>query len=67
MKINKCKWFGHMWVPVFIKGTFNNLETKFISCYCERCNKGYKEVMKINDIARNREYGTYSEKYFDKE
>ena len=47
MKINKCKWFGHKWIPVFIKGKYNDLETKFISCYCCRCNKGFN---------RNRNY-----------
>jgi hypothetical protein len=67
MKINKCKWFGHKWIPVFIKGTYNDLETKFISCYCERCGKGFKEVTQINNLAKNSKYGTYSEKYFDKE
>ena len=67
MKIDKCKWFGHKWKPVFIKGKYNGLETKFISCYCERCNKGFKEVRVINDLAEDRKYGTYSEKYFDSE
>jgi len=67
MKINKCKWFGHKWIPVFIKGKYNDLETKFISCYCGRCNKGFEEVGIINDLAKDRQYGTYSEKYFDRE
>jgi len=66
MKIDKCKLLGHRWVPVFIKGTYNGKEVKFIACHCERCNKGKKEMSGIIDLAVNRKYGTYSEKYFDK-
>jgi len=64
-KGKKCKRKGHKWVPMFIKGTYNNKVVKFIACYCERCNKGWDEAGDINEIAINREYGTYAEKYFD--
>jgi len=66
LKINKCKLFGHKWVPVFIKGEYNGKFIKFIACYCDRCNKGYNEVFGINEVAINREFGTYSEEYFNK-
>ena len=52
--------------PIFIKGEYNNSTIKFIACFCERCRKGYNEAHEINDATNNREFGTYSEKYFDK-
>ena len=64
MRINKCKWLGHKWTPIFIKGVYNGVQVKFITCYCERCDKGFKETGIINNLAKNREYGTYCEKYF---
>jgi len=66
MKIDKCKLFGHKWTPVFIKGKYNGEVVKFISCFCDRCGKGYDEVHNINKVAENREFGTYSEKYFNR-
>ncbi len=66
MKVDKCKLFGHKWMPVYIKGDYNGKTVKFIACYCDRCRKGYNEAQDINQSAENREYGTYSEKYFDK-
>ena len=65
--MTKCEFFGHKWVPVFIKGEYNGEIIKFISCYCNRCRKGYDESLSITKAAINREYGTYSEKYFDKD
>jgi len=64
--MNKCKFFGHKWLPVYIKGKYNGKTIKFIGCYCDRCRKGYDEVLEINTAAIDMEYGTYSEKYFDK-
>ena len=66
MKIDKCKLFGHKWTPLFIKGKYNGKVIKFIACFCQRCNKGYNEVHDINEAAIDREFGTYSEKYFDR-
>lgn len=62
-----CKFFGHKWNPVFVKGEYNNIPVKFIGCYCERCRKGYHELL-YNCVGKltKQEYGTYSEKYFDK-
>lgn len=65
MKIDKCKLFGHKWIPVFIKGEYNGRTVKFIACFCDRCNKGYDEVHQITASAINKEFGTYSENYFD--
>lgn len=64
MKINWCKILGHNWVPVFIKGVYNKRMIKFVGCYCQRCSKGEKEVNELNEIAINRQYGTYNERYF---
>lgn len=68
MRINRCKWFGHKWVPVFIKGEFNGIPVKFIGCYCSRleCEKGDKELRQTNNSLTKREYGTHYEEYFDK-
>ena len=63
--MKRCKFFGHKWIPVFIKGEYNGKVVKFIGCYCERCYKGKNEIHQINLAAKNLEYGTYSEKYFD--
>jgi hypothetical protein len=60
-----CKWIGHKFVPVYIKGEYNGKVLKFIGTYCDRCGKGQSELHKINNAAINREYGTYSEQYFD--
>lgn len=65
MKLN-CKFFGHKWEPVFIKGEYNGIKVKFIGCYCRRCRKGYNELINAERLLTKREYGTYSEKYFDK-
>jgi len=65
-RTKKCKWFGHHWVPVFCKGAFNEIEVKFITCYCARCGKGHAEMIDMQESMTNREYNTYSEKYFDK-
>ena len=64
--MKKCKFWGHKWLPVYIKGEYNGTVVKFIACYCSRCRKGYDEALDINKVAINTEYGTYSEKYFDK-
>ena len=64
MKINWCKIIGHRWEPVFIKGTYNGGTRKFILCQCKRCGLGEEEVQQIGDLAVNRFYFTYSEKYF---
>jgi hypothetical protein len=61
-----CKWLGHKLVPVFIKGQYNGKTVKFIACFCERCKKGENELYDIHNAAINREYGTYSESYFDR-
>jgi len=66
MKMDKCKLFGHKWMPLFIKGEYNGKTIKFIACYCKRCQKGYNEVININEVAENKEFGTYNEKYFDR-
>ena len=63
----KCKFWGHKWTPVFIKGEYNGKTIKFIACYCERCKKGHEEAVFITLAAKNREYGTYSEKYFEED
>jgi len=63
--MDKCKWFGHKWLPVYIKGEYNGKTIKFISCYCDRCRKGYDESLAINNAAINRKFGTYSERYFN--
>ena len=65
MKNWKCKIFGHKWTPVFIKAEYNGEVVRFIACQCERCNKGYDGAHKINQVGKNRRFGTYSEKYFD--
>ena len=59
-----CRLKGHKWTPAFIKGEYNGEVVKFIACSCSRCNTGSDELSKINNLAINREYGTYSEKYF---
>lgn len=66
MKINKCKWFGHKWVPIFIKGELNGVPIKFIGCYCDRCEKGEKELHDVNNKLTKREYGTHHEEYFER-
>ena len=63
--MDKCKWFGHKWLPVYIKGEYNSKTIKFISCYCSRCLKGYDESLAINEAAINIKFGTYNEKYFN--
>jgi len=65
--MNKCKFWGHKWIPVYIKGEYNGTVTKFIACYCKRCRKGYNEALAIDMVAKNREYGTYNEKYFNED
>ena len=64
-KYNSCKYRWHKWIPVFIKGTYNNKEIKFITCKCDRCYKWSKEISIINNLAINRKYWTYNEEYFD--
>lgn len=66
MKIDKCKLFGHKWTPIFIKGKYNNKTVKFIGCFCGRCRKGHDEILEVNELAIDREFGTYNEKYFDR-
>jgi len=61
----KCKIFGHKWEPVFIKAKYNGEVVRFIACYCSRCNKGHDGAKDINEIGKERRFGTYSEKYFD--
>ena len=60
----RCKSGIHKWIPVYIRGTYNEKEVKFIACFCDHCRYGYDEVLEINEIALNKKYGTYSEKYF---
>lgn len=61
----KCQKGFHKWVPLYIKGEYNNKMIKFIACYCKDCRKGYSEAHNINNIAKNSQFGTYSEKYFN--
>lgn len=61
----KCRWFGHKWVPAFIKGDYSGKEIKFIGCFCKRCDMGYKELFDIIKIADKRHYDTYNESYFN--
>ena len=63
----KCKLWGHKWLPVYIKGEYNGTVVKFIACYCSRCRKGHDESLDITLAAKNREYGTYNEKYFEED
>lgn len=63
--MDKCKWFGHKWSPVYIKGEYNGKTIKFISCYCGRCRKGHDESLAITNAAIDRKFGTYNEKYFN--
>ena len=63
--MNKCNFFGHKWIPVFIKGKYNGVIIKFIGCYCKRCRKGHEGAVDINSVAVSPEFGTYNEKYFD--
>ena len=58
--MKKCNWFGHKWIPVFIKGD----NVKIIGCYCGRCKKGRQELADFLETIENTEYGTYNEKYF---
>jgi len=60
-----CGIAGHEWRPIFIKGEYNNKMIKFIACSCINCGKGYEESYEIHDIAKNRVFGTWTEKYFD--
>ena len=61
-----CNFFGHKWIPVYIKGDYNGKTIKFITCYCKRCNIGHFETIDIETAAINKQYGTYNEKYFNK-
>ena len=65
--MTKCKFWGHKWIPVYIKGSYNGIMVKFIACYCARCRKGYHEAMGIYLMAEDRRFGTYSEKYFNED
>jgi len=67
MKINWCNILGHRWVQGYLKGEFNGQQIKFIGCYCDRCRKGYSELLKITECAINRKYATYESKYFDED
>jgi len=60
----KCRLFGHRWNVVYV-GKYN--EWKFIGVHCLRwqCWKGYNELSNfLNKVPHD--FGTHSEKYFDK-
>lgn len=61
----KCKFWGHKWLPTYHNCEFNGIQVKFIGAHCERCQKGYDELMDLIKKRTNYKYNTYSEKYFD--
>jgi hypothetical protein len=63
--MKRCKWFGHNWEPVFIKGKIGTLDIKFIGCYCKRCRKGNRELLDVSKLLTETNYVTYRESYFD--
>jgi len=62
--MNWCKILGHLYEPVFIKGTFGDKEVKFIGAKCKRCGFGQDELVDtVNKMDLNY-FCTYSEKYW---
>ena len=60
MKI--CRWFGHKWIPVYIRARSG--EYKFVATYCTRCSYGYDELL---SFLYDRDcINTYEEKYFNR-
>tara|TARA_R110002153_G_scaffold268651_1_gene433593 strand:- start:89 stop:289 length:201 start_codon:yes stop_codon:yes gene_type:complete len=64
MKVDWCKILGHKYRPVFYKGDIKGVEVKIITCYCERCKLGRKEMRDFSDKLEPLEMATYQEKYF---
>lgn len=63
--MNKCKWFGHKWEPVFYKTAFSRV----IFAYCQRCCLGHQEALDFQNKYRNlsnekTECFTHEIKYF---
>ena len=68
MKIPRlCKLFGHRWRPVYISGKYHDIKVRFIGAYCERCRKGYDEIVDANKKMTEYIYGTYSSDFWDEE
>lgn len=63
--MNKCKWFGHKWEPVYIKGEIETHSIKFIGCQCSRCLKGNRELLNVLGSMSKIEMNTFNEKYFE--
>ena len=62
--MNWCRIFGHKWIPVYVKGIYRNISVEFIACYCDRCDKGYDELLDTIQKQTPNQYNTYNEKYF---
>ena len=48
-----------------MKGEYKGINVKFIGCYCNRCKKGKDEIHNTDRKFTDREYATYSEKFFE--
>jgi len=59
--MKKCKWFGHKWQIVYIR---KDDKWKFISCYCERCRLGYKEILDFVNL-HSPIINTYNKEHWD--
>ena len=60
-----CKWLGHKWERVYVGYDGKEYKWQVITCYCERCRYGYKDLLAFSDIMKY-DFCTYSQKYFDK-
>jgi len=58
----KCKWFGHKWIPVYIRKK-GEKGYRFIACYCDRCRYGHDDIINFV-MPRMPIINTYSEEYF---
>lgn len=66
MKLNFCKIFGHVWIPVYIKGEIGGKPVRFIGAECKKCLKGHEDLRDFINELDSCEYNTYNEKYYDK-
>lgn len=64
MKINRCNFLGHKWIPVYIIGWFGYERVKFIAAECKRCGKGKEDLYTTIGKMSKCPVNSYSEKYY---